>query len=378
MKIALVHDYLVQDGGAERVLQAFHKTWPNAPIFVLFHDKKKFTQFSNAQINQSFLKNIPFILKNYKWLLPIMPRATEQYDLTSFDVVLSSTSAFAKGVVTEPKTVHISYCHTPTRYLWTDTHDYVNNLRSNFIIKALLPKLIKKLRIWDKMSADRVDFFIANSQTVQKRIKKFYNKTSDVMYPPIDMTQYQISQDIQNYFVTGGRLVQYKRFDLVIQVFNRLQIPLKIFGDGPELKKLKKIAKPNITFLGRISDDQKAIILASAKAFIHPQVEDFGITPIESMSAGRPVIAYGEGGATETVIPNKTGVLFYEQTWASLLDTVLHFDEHKWDSNDIRLWAAQFDIVLFMCSIKKYVDDKHRSFVQATQTDLLKAFDRQD
>ncbi len=362
MKVALVHDYLVQDGGAERVLQAFHKTWPDAPIFVLFRDKSKFKEFEDAQIYESVLKNFPFVTKNYRYLLPLMPMATERYDLSKFDVVLSSTSAFAKGIITEPNTLHISYCHTPTRYLWTDTHDYINNLKSNFVVKLLLPRLIHKLRIWDKMSADRVDYFIANSQTVRKRIEKFYRKPSDVLYPPVNMSDFKISNNSKKYFVTGGRLVQYKRFDLVIHVFNRLNIELKIFGDGPELEKLKKMAKPNIKFLGRISDQEKAKLLANAKAFIHPQVEDFGITPIESMAAGRPVIAFGEGGATETVIPGKTGVLFYDQTWSALLDAVINFNEHDFDSNEIREWAERFDIEHFSSSIKKYLENKFEIF----------------
>lgn len=368
MKVALVHDYLVQDGGAERVLQAFHKTWPNAPIFVLFHDKSKFKEFKDAQINQSILKNIPFVTKNYRYLLPLMPMATERYDLSKYDVVLSSTSAFAKGVITEPKTLHISYCHTPTRYLWTDTHEYINNLKSNILVKLLLPRLIHKLRIWDKMSAERVDHFIANSQTVLKRIEKFYRRSSDVLYPPVNINDFSISDAPKKYFVTGGRLVQYKCFDLVIHVFNRLNIELKIFGDGPELKKLKKIAKPNIKFLGRISDKEKTKLLANAKAFIHPQVEDFGITPIESMAAGRPVIAYGEGGATETVIPNKTGVLFYDQSWHALLDAVLNFNEQDFNSKEIREWAKHFDIEHFSRSIKNYVQNKFEDFTIHNQT----------
>lgn len=364
MRIALVHDHLTQDGGAERVLKAFQEIWPEAPIFVLFYDKHKVPGFESSQVQQSFLSKMPFGMKKYQWYLPFMPLATERHNLSDYDIVLSSTSAFAKGVLTKPNTVHISYCHTPTRYLWTDTHSYIEDLKYNRFIKALLPRLIYKLRIWDKMSTDRVDHFIANSNTVRGRIKKYYRRDSDIIYPPVDMHTFYVSSDVDNYFVTGGRMVPYKRFDLVIQAFNRLNIPLKIYGDGPELDRLKKIAKPHIEFLGRVSDEEKARLLSKAQAFIHPQIEDLGITPIESMASGRPVIAYGVGGATETVIPGKTGLFFYEQTWESLLDTIIHFDTHTWDSEAIQRHASKFGKQLFQEKIKKYVEDRQKDFLQ--------------
>jgi len=364
MKIALAHDYLSQDGGAERVLNAFHEIWPDAPIFVLFHDTRTIKRFADADVRESFLKRLPFGRKKYQWYLPLMPLATERHNLHDFDVVLSSTSAFAKGVLTRPETLHISYCHTPTRYLWTDTHEYIADLKYNRIIKSFLPRLIHKLRLWDKMSVDRVDNFIANSRTVAQRINKYYRRDSDVMYPPVDVSAFSISDDIRDYFVTGGRLVPYKRFDLVIQVFNRLGYPLKIFGDGPELESLKSIAKKNISFVGRVSDEEKARLLKHAKAFIHPQVEDLGITPIESMASGRPVIAYAEGGVTETVVPGETGVFFYEQTWEALLDAVLNFDPAAWDSEKIRAWAMRFDEDIFKKNMQEYVKNTYEAFQQ--------------
>lgn len=363
MKIALVHDYLAQDGGAERVLKAFHEVWPSAPIFVLFHDKKKLHGF-DADVRESFIANMPFGKKRYQWYLPWMPLATERHDLHKFDVVLSSTSAFAKGVLTRPDTLHISYCHTPTRYLWTETHKYIADLKYNRLIKAMLPPLMHRMRLWDRMSVDRVDHFIANSGTVKHRIQKYYRRDSDILYPPVDTHMFSTANTIRNYFVTGGRLVPYKRFDLVVHVFNRLGWPLKIFGDGPELEGLRKRAKRNIQFLGRISDVQKADVLRYAQAFIHPQIEDFGITPVESMASGRPVIAYPLGGATETVIPGKTGVFFHEQTWESLLDTLLDFDADGWDSTAIRAHAERFDVAKFKARIRRYVADRHEEFRQ--------------
>ncbi|MFH1286933.1 MAG: glycosyltransferase [Candidatus Magasanikbacteria bacterium] len=362
MRIALVHDYLAQDGGAERVLQAFHRVWPDAPIFVLFHDKKRISSFPDAKIHQSFIAKLPFGKRKYQWYLPWMPMATERHNLHDFDVVLSSTSAFAKGVLTRPDTLHISYCHTPTRYLWTDTHEYIADLKYNRLVKTLLPPMLHKMRMWDKMSTDRVDYFIANSCTVHNRIQKYYRRDSDVLYPPVDISNFVPAKQMRNYFLAGGRLVPYKRFDLIIQVFNRLGWSLKIFGEGSEMGVLQKTASPNIEFLGKISDEEKKDLMAHAKAFIHPQVEDLGITPIESMAAGRPVIAYPVGGASETVIPGKTGVFFEQQTWESLLHTVLMFDAEGWNTVAIREHAQVFSEEKFKERIKKYVEDRYEEF----------------
>ncbi len=363
MNIALVHDYLAQDGGAERVLVALHELYPQAPIFVLFHDPEKVPYFKQATIHESWLAKLPFIKSHFPWYLPLMPSATEHYDLSGFDVVISSTSAFAKGIITQPHTLHLSYCHTPTRFLWSNTHDYVAELPHNRIAKALLLKpILHRLRLWDHASAGRVDHFIANSRTVERRIAKYYRRDSTVLYPPVASNTFFVSDHVEPYFVAGGRLVPYKRLDLVIHVFNRLKYPLKIFGVGPEFERLRKLARPNIEFLGRISDKEKAELLSKAQAFIHPQLEDAGVTPLEAMASGRPVIAYGAGGAAETVIPNETGVLFKDQTWETLLDTVLHFDAKSWDSAKIREHAVKFDTDRFKTSIKQLVEDRYQEF----------------
>lgn len=365
MKIALIHDYLSQDGGAERVLRAFHELWPDAPIFVLFHKPGSVEGFSGADIRESFISWLPFGRTKFQWYLPWMPLATERYNLHDFDVVLSSTSAFAKGVLTRPDTVHISYCHTPTRYLWTDTHEYLADLPYNPIVKAVLPKLIHRLRIWDQMSVDRVDYFIANSGTVHSRIKKYYRRDSDIIYPPVAFTNFFIAKEIGDYFVSGGRLVPYKKFDLLVRTFNRLGWKLKIYGSGPSLEYLQKIAKPNIEFVGRVSEAQKADLLAHARAFLHPQVEDLGITPLEAMASGRPVIAYGVGGATETVIPNKTGILFTEQSWEALYQVLRDFEAEAWNSTEIRAWAERFSAERFKTRISRYVTDTYATHQNA-------------
>ncbi len=367
MRIALVHDYLSQDGGAERVLKAFHELWPEAPIFVLFHDPKKITAFNEARIKESFLGKFPFIKSHYQWYLPLMPAATEAHRFDDFDVVLSSTSAFAKGIIKKPRTLHISYCHTPPRYLWSHANRYVADLPYNPLVKVALPSLIEKLRHWDLRSVPRVDSFVANSQTVQDRIQKYYGRSSTIIHPPVEISLCPINQSVQNYFVAGGRLVPYKRLDLVVHTFNRLGWPLKVFGDGPELHNLQAMAKPNIEFLGRITDTQKAFLLSSARAFIHPQLEDFGITPVEAMASGRPVLAYNVGGATETVVPGVTGTFFGEQTWESLLHTLLNFNPDAWDRQKIRDHAARFSTERFKDTISSFVHREYSAFRDALQ-----------
>ncbi len=359
MKIALIHDYLAQDGGAERVLKAFHELWPEAPIFVLFHDRKKLTDFNNASIQQSWISKMPFVSSHFQWYLPWMPQATEQYNLKNFDVVVSSSSAFAKGVIVQPGTLHISYCHTPARYLWTDPQEYVEELHYNRVVKSVLPRIIHRLRLWDKISADRVDFFIANSKTVEQRIRKYYRRESSVIFPPVDTGSFAVSPHVENYFVAGGRLVPYKKLDIVVQAFNRLKLPLKIFGTGPELRKLQKMSKDNIEFLGRVTEEEKKVLLQKAQAFIHPQLEDAGVTPLESLASGRPVIAYAQGGAMETITDGLTGLFFKKQSWESLLHTLLSFKEKQWDSNVIRENSIKYSTDNFKKSIKEFVEHRY-------------------
>jgi glycosyltransferase involved in cell wall biosynthesis len=370
MRVALVHDYLAQDGGAERVLHALHEIWPQAPIFVLFHDREKIKYIPQTNVTESFLSKLPLHNSAYQWYLPWMPLATENHNLKNFDVVVSTASMFAKGVITGPDTLHISYCHTPPRFLWADNFAYISDLKQNPLIKFVLPHFIHRLRMWDKMSVDRVDNFVANSRTVQQRINKYYRRESEVIYPPVELGSCSL-QKTSDYYAAGGRLVGYKRFDLIVQAFNRLKWPLKIFGTGPEFKALRKMAKNNIEFLGQISDQAKGQVLSGARAFIHPQLEDFGITAVEAMACGRPVIAYAGGGATETVLPNETGVFFNKQTWESLFDKLLHFNYENWDSGNIRSHANKFSSVIFKKNIKKYIEDRYEEFKKGLNQQAL-------
>ncbi len=359
MKVALVHDHLIQNGGAERVLAALQAMWPDAPTYTLAYDKAHMApEFGHRDIRTSFLQRIPGGLKRLRWFLPFMPTATESYDLSQYDVVISSSSAFAKGVITSPRSVHICYCHTPTRYLWEDTLSYLGELRAPWFAKSLLPGFLTWLRTWDRLAADRVDFFIANSETVKRRIAKYYRRDSTVISPPVDTERFSISTNPKKYYLVGGRLVDYKRYDIVVEAFTKLGVPLKVFGSGPAEKELRRIAGPNVEFLGRVSDDERARLFADAIAFLHPHEEDFGITAIESMASGRPVIAYRRGGATETVVDGVTGVFFDEQSWEELADTVMHFDASMFIPEKIRAHAEQFSTAVFRKAMQSFVREK--------------------
>ncbi|MFC1788065.1 glycosyltransferase [Patescibacteria group bacterium] len=347
MRIALVHDHLTQNGGAEKVLEVMQEIWPQAPIYTLFFDPKKLANFQGKDIRTSFLQKMPFSLSKYKWYIALMPTATERYDLSQYDLVVSSSSAFSKGVITRDDAVHVCYCHTPTRYLWSDTHSYVDELRAPRILKAMLPPLLSQLRVWDRQAADRVDHFVANSKTVQNRIKKYYRSNSSVIHPPVDTDKFQISNEPKQYFLTGGRLVAYKRFDLVVEACNKTGLPLVVFGSGPVEAELRQKAKSNIRFVGRVSDQVQAKLYAGAKAFLHPHEEDFGITAIESMASGRPVLAFNKGGATETIAPGVTGELFDEQSWEELADYLIRFEDHQYDPEKIKAHAEQFSRTRF-------------------------------
>ncbi len=366
MKIALVHDHLTQNGGAEKVLDKLHEVYHDSPIYTLVYDKQKMPpHFQEKNIKTSFIQKFPGGVKKFEWFLTFMPAATENYNLSEYDVVLSSASGFSKGIITKPGALHICYCHTPTRYLWNDTFNYVRELKQNFLIKKSLPLVLTKLRQWDRLAAERVNIFVANSQEVQKRIKKYYRRDSVVIYPPVETSKFKVRSTPDDFFLTGGRLVPYKRYDLTIKTFNRLGMKLKIFGDGPILKDLQKIAGPKIEFLGRVSEETKIELFEKCLAFINPQVEDFGITTVEAMAAGRPVIAYQAGGALETVIDDVTGHFFNEQEWETLADVLIRFRPEKFDSQQIRQHALQFDEEIFKQNIQNLVTRAWDKFHQS-------------
>jgi glycosyltransferase involved in cell wall biosynthesis len=397
MKVALIHDHLAQDGGAEKVLKVFADMFPEAPIYTLLSEKNNVNKYyPGRRIDTSIIQKMPGGIKHYQWYMPFMPMAVEFFDLAEFDLVISDSASFAKGVITKPLTLHIDYCHTPTRYLWSDTHQYINELKYNKWFKKLISLALSYVRMWDRLAADRVDVFIANSETVKKRIQKYYKRDSEVIYPPVNTELYNLSDSLldeklkaENYFLAGCRLAPYKRIDLVIEAFKKLPLlggllnpetsgvdaqradgvgfeatKLKIFGDGIDLNRLKKIAgdAANIEFLGRVEDKTLAKFYANARALIHPQEEDFGISAVESMACGTPVIAYRKGGAEETIVEDKTGVFFDKQTAEDIIATIEKFSKLSFDKNVIRAQAEKFSTQNFKDKINSFIANKISNF----------------
>jgi len=365
MKVALIHDHLAQDGGAEKVLKVFADMFPEAPIYTLLYEQKNVDKyFKNRNIETSIIQRLPGGIKHYQWYMPFMPMAVEFFDLDGYDLVLSDASAFAKGVITQTETLHICYCHTPTRYLWDYTHKYIKELSYNKYFKKVISLALNYIRVWDRSAADRVDSYISNSKTVKKRIEKYYKRESRVIYPPVQVEKFKISENIEEYFLIGARLSPYKRFDVVIEAFKELGLKLKVFGDGVDLARLKTIAgdSSNIEFLGRVSEDEKVELYSKCQAFINPQDEDFGITAVEAMASGRPVIAYKKGGATETVIEGLTGLFFDLQEKNKIVSAVNKFRNLTFDSIKIREHALKFSEERFKKEIREYIKEKYSKF----------------
>lgn len=356
LRIALVHEFLVQDGGAEQVLRVLADMFPDAPIYTLVADFSKAAKhFDKKRVRTSFIQKFPFSRTKYQWYLPFMPAAIESFDLSAFDIVISSSSAFAKGVITQQDTIHICYCHSPTRYLWTDSHSYVKDLSVPGLVKRLIPHQLSRLRVWDFAAAQRPDIFIANSKNVQKRIRKYYRRDSQVVYPPVPTQNFFVSDTTEPYFLAGGRLVGYKRFDIIVEAFNHLGIPLKIFGTGPLSDELRSRSKKNIEFLGQISDIALRKLYAQAQAYINPQEEDFGLTMTEALASGCPVIAYEAGGAREIVTEPINGTFFHEQTWEVLADAVVRFRDADFDRGAIQQSAQPFSEIAFKQTINEII-----------------------
>jgi len=364
MKIALVHDYLVQYGGAERVLEAFTEIFPKAPIYTMVYDKKLMNgAFSDRKIFTSFLQRIPFVKSNHRLFPVLMPMAIEQFDFSRYDVVLSDSNSYAKGVVTMSNTLHIAYCHTPMRYAWDDCHKYLREFEYSNFTKKLIPFAMNYIRMWDKISADRPNRYIANSNFIASRIKKYYNKNACVINPPVNTERFYISKDVGDYYLMVGRFLPYKRFDIVIEAFNKLNLPLKIIGKGPEMRKLKRSSQNNIEFLGYLSDAEMSKYYSKCKAFIFPTEEDFGITSLEAMASGRPVIAFRGGGVLETVVENKTGLFFDRQTSQSVIDAVKKFRADKFVPKEIRGHVLEFGKEIFKKKIKNFIEEEYNEFM---------------
>jgi glycosyltransferase involved in cell wall biosynthesis len=364
MKIALVHDWLTNIGGAEKVLYALHELYPEAPIFTSVFIPEVFSELEGADIRTTFLQKVPF--KHRHQLFPhLRTYAFESFDFSGFDVVLSDCHAEAKGILTQPETLHICFCYTPTRYFWNGFHEYLEFPQFNLmnpLVKMVMPFMTKNLRLWDRCAADRVDVFVAQSKYVAERIRKYYRRDSEVINPPVNAGLFKPDSGYDDYFLMAGRLIPYKRADLVVEAFNDLGLPLKVTGVGSELERLKQMAKSNVEFLGRVSDGELAKLYSRCKAFIFPQVEDFGITPLEAMASGRPVIAYRAGGALETVSDGKTGLFFENQDKESIKEVVKSFDPEKFDRGECRAHAESFDVAVFKDRISQMVESEYEKF----------------
>ena len=359
-KIAIIADWLTNQGGAEKVIYDLHQCFPNAPIYTSIYNPKKLAQFKQADIRTSFLNKFPFAKNKHQLYLALMPYAFESFDLSQYDIVISSSFACAKGVVTAPETTHICYCHNPMRYIWDESHQYVKEHNFNPILKFMAKPFLHKLRIWDRITADRVDHFIANSKFVAERIKKYYQRKATVIHPGIEFTQEnpKILEKKENFYLAAGRIKAFKRFDLIIKAFNESKLQLKIVGTGEDLERLKKLnTNPNTEFLGFISNNELTRLYQNAKAFIFPQAEDFGITPVEAQYFGCPVIAYAKGGALETIINHKTGIFFKEQTVEDLNNTILELENTLFDYQSISNHAANFSSDNFKKKIKDFIEN---------------------
>jgi len=358
MKIALVHEMLHKFGGAERVVRKFADFYPESPIYTNFYDKELTDKwFSGKKIHPSYLQRYYEWFKNPKFFVGKMAGAFNQFDFSSYDLVISSSSAFAHTIKTGSKTKHISYVHSPMRALWDNTHKFQRE--QSAIMKLPVASLLSDLRILDYYAADRADLLIANSKHVQKRIAKFWRQESKVIYPPVQVNKYKPRQGHEDYFLMLTALTPFKRIDIAIRAFNKLRRRLIIIGDGAQRKVLESIANSNIEFLGFKEDAMAREYMENCRAFIFCNEEDFGIAPVEAMAAGKAVIAYGVGGVTESVQPGISGEFFYEQTPEALIDAVTKFmlNEKNYDSKKIRKIADQFDESVFEREFKRTVKE---------------------
>jgi len=347
-KVAIVVDWLTDMGGAERVVWAMHEIWPDAPIYTTLHRPENFKDWQSLDIRTSYLQRWPFAAKHHRYTLPFMPAAIESLDLDDYDIVVSSSSSgCAKGIITKATTLHACYCHTPNRVLWDDCHSFQSLHKLSWWQRLIVPGQLRDLRMWDRCAADRVDHFIGNSHFVAKRIKKYYQRDAEVIHPPVDTINYNLAEKTGNYFLAVGRLIPYKRFDLAIQAANVLGVKLRIVGTGPEEARLRGMAGKHVTFMGKVSEAQLQRMYGECQALIFPQVEDFGLTAVEVQACGRPVVALRAGGALETVVPNRTGILFAEQTVSSLADAMQRATTHRWIKKSIQKHADSFDINVF-------------------------------
>lgn len=357
LKLAFVVSWLNQYGGAERVLEAAHVLFPGAPVYTSMYDPAVMPRaYRDWDIRVSFMNRLPFVYRHHQKFLPLYRYAFESFDLSGYDVILSISSAFAHGVNKPNGARHLCYCLTPARFLF-QYDEYVQNESVNRVARALLPAFVSSLREWDIRAAGRVDEFIAISHEVQNRIRACYARSACLIYPPVDVSSFRIAppDEVGEYFLIISRLIPYKRIDIAVEAFNQTGLPLVIAGDGRDRARLEAMAKPNVKFLGRVSDAERLDLMARCKAFVFPGQEDFGITPLEANAAGRPVIAFGGGGALDTIVEGVNGVLFHAPTARALVECLGAFDARAFDTGQIRAHAEKFDTLVFQDALRQHI-----------------------
>lgn len=370
LKIALIHDWLTGMRGGEKVLEALCKMFPRADLFTLLHNPGSVSPIiENRRIFTSFIDRLPLKKKHYRNYLPLFPTAIELFDLKEYSLIISTSHCVAKGVRTPPGALHISYLHTPMRYVWDMYEAYFGSQRLNRLTRKIIPPLANYLRMWDVTSSNRVDAFIANSAHVAARIQKYYRREATVIHPPVETQLFPMASDFGSEYLIVSALVPYKRVDLAIRAFSQLQKPLLIIGEGPEKGRLQKMAGSNVRFLPWQSPQQLSKYYRSCRALIFPGEEDFGIVPVEAQSCGKPVIAYGKGGALETVIgydgSNEgrcTGIFFQHQTKTDLIAAIESFEKLRWDTRFIHHHAQRFNEETFVENIGKFLERKMVEF----------------
>jgi len=361
MRVALVHDYLNQYGGAERVLEVLHTLYPDAPVYTSLYDRRAMPEtFRRWDIRTSFLQRLPRRVALARLYLAWYPRAFESFDLRGYDLILSSSSAFAKGVIPPVGAIHICYCHNPARFLW-DTASYLEYEALGRPAAWLLAGTLHRLRLWDVAVNLRVDAFIANSRTVAARIARYYRRESTVIHPPVEVSSFPLAEGKGQYFLAGGRLVPHKRLDIAIAACTRLKLPLVVFGQGRDRARLERLAGPTVRFVGRVSEEELRRLYLDCRALLFPGEEDFGLAPLEAMACGRPVIAYGAGGALETVVAGRTGLLFTPQEEEALAEVLAAFRDGDFNPAEIRRHAEQFDVPRFQEKIRDLVQTVRES-----------------
>jgi glycosyltransferase involved in cell wall biosynthesis len=382
LRVAVVHYWLLTYTGAEREIAALLEVFPQADLFALVANEKMTARFAPHRVTTSFLQRLPGSHRFHRYMLPLCPFALEQFDLRGYDVVISVESGPAKGIITSPGSCHINYCNSPMRYIWDMYHEYTNGKDMSRLTRLVFKAVSHYMRMWDLASASRVDYFIANSNYIAGRIRKFYRRDSTVIYPPVDVPAGYVSDRVGEYYLVVGRLVDYKRVDLAVEACNRLQRPLRVVGVGPQYRRLKELAGPTVEFLGELTEVQKNDQYAGCRALLFPGEEDFGIVPVEAHSFGRPVIAYGRGGALETIQgpfageeaidSSCDGIFFAQQTSDSLADAILAFEESEvaFSPAVIARNAARFSTDRFKQEMADFVTAHFAQFRSSSQPRL--------